>query len=99
MDRARRHGVVVPIYYEARLAKLHLTNEFIDEDFEEISESVAVDPEIKESLKRRFARLEKLILSEERLEKRRTKRIMSSESNIPRRDGFDGCRIWTRLGR
>ena len=69
MDRARRHGVVVPIYYEARLAKLHLTNEFIDEEFEEISESVAVDPETKESLKRRFARLEKLILSEERLEK------------------------------
>ncbi|MCD6466679.1 MAG: HsdR family type I site-specific deoxyribonuclease, partial [Methanomicrobia archaeon] len=37
MEKARRHGVVVPIYYEARLPKLHLTNEFIDKEFEELS--------------------------------------------------------------
>ncbi|MBC7091244.1 MAG: HsdR family type I site-specific deoxyribonuclease, partial [Nitrososphaeria archaeon] len=37
MSKAKRHGVVVPINYEARLAHLHLTNEFIDEEFEEIS--------------------------------------------------------------
>lgn len=68
MDVARRHGVVVPIYYEARLSKLHLTNEFIDEQFEEISDSVAADPDTKEALKKKFARLENLIMAEERLD-------------------------------
>ncbi len=67
MEKARRHKVVVPIFYEARLAEAHLTNEFIDEEFEEISEGV--EPEIKESLKKKFARLEKIILAEERLKK------------------------------
>lgn len=67
MDRARRHGVVVPIYYDARLSELHLSNEFIDEEFEEISEAVVAEPETKESLKKKYARLEKIILSEERL--------------------------------
>jgi len=75
MDTARRHGVVVPIYYESRLARLHLTNEFIDEEFEEISERAIreSDPRLKEEqrehLKRKFARLEKMILSEDRLNK------------------------------
>jgi len=67
MDRALRHKVIVPIYYEARLAELHLTNEFIDEEFEEISESL--EPELREDLKRKYARLEKLILNSERIEK------------------------------
>jgi type I restriction enzyme R subunit len=69
MDKARRHGVVVPIYYDARLSQLHLTNEFIDAEFEEISESVATDPEAKESLRKRFATLEELVMAEQRLEK------------------------------
>jgi type I restriction enzyme R subunit len=59
--------VVVPIYYEARLVELHLTNEFIDEEFEEISEGL--EYEIKENLKRRYAQLERLILNPERIEK------------------------------
>jgi len=67
MDRALRHKVIVPIYYEARLAELHLTNEFIDEEFEEISESL--EPELKENLKRKYARLEELILNPDRVEK------------------------------
>ena len=67
MDKARRHNVVVPIYYEARLSKMHLTNEFIDEEFEEISEFM--DPKTKEALKKKYARLEKLVLAEERLKK------------------------------
>lgn len=50
MDKALRHRVVVPIYYEPRLAELHLTNEFIDEEFEELSEGL--EPELKENLKR-----------------------------------------------
>ncbi len=67
MEKARRHGVVVPIYYEPRLLELHLTNEFIDEEFEEITEDL--DPEVKESLRRKFTRLEELILAEDRLQK------------------------------
>ena len=67
MDKARRHKVVVPIYYEPRLSELHLTHEFIDEEFEEISEFMS--PEEKEALKRKFARLERLILNPERLSK------------------------------
>ncbi len=69
MDKARRHGVVVPIYYDARLSQLHLTNEFIDAEFEEISESVATDPEAKDSLRKKFATLEELVMAEQRLEK------------------------------
>ncbi len=67
MDRALMHKVIVPIYYEARLVELHLTNEFIDEEFEEISESI--EPELKENLKRKYARLENLILNPDRIEK------------------------------
>jgi type I restriction enzyme R subunit len=69
MDKGIRHKVIVPIYYEARLAELHLTNEFIDEEFEEISEGITEDPEVKESLKKKFAKLESLILAEDRLKK------------------------------
>jgi type I restriction enzyme R subunit len=68
MDKAIRHGVIVPIFYDARLSKLHLANEFIDEDYEEISESVTTDPTIKESLKKKFATLEELIMADERLD-------------------------------
>ena len=67
IDKAKRHKVVVPIYYEARLSELHLTNEFIDEEFEELSEFI--EPEIKESLKRKYTKLERLILNPERLKK------------------------------
>ncbi len=67
MEKARMHNVVVPIYYEGRLAEIHLANEFIDEEFEEISEGV--EPEIRESLKKKFASLEKIILAEARLKK------------------------------
>jgi type I restriction enzyme R subunit len=65
LDKARKHKVVVPIYYEARLSNLHLTNEFIDEEFEEISEFM--NKEDKDRLKRKFARLENLILVPERI--------------------------------
>jgi type I restriction enzyme R subunit len=67
MDKALRHKIIVPIYYEPRLAELHLTNEFIDEEFEELSEGL--EPELKEHLKKKYARLEELILNQERLEK------------------------------
>ncbi len=69
IEKARRHRIVVPIYYESRLSELHLTNEFIDLEFEEISERIALDPEEKESVKRVFARLERIMLTEDYLEK------------------------------
>jgi type I restriction enzyme R subunit len=69
MSKAKRHGVVVPIYYEARLSELHLTNEFIDEDFEEISEKIVADAQTKQVLKQKYESLEKIMLSEERLQK------------------------------
>ena len=69
MDKAKRHKVVVPIYYEARLSELHLTNEFIDEEFEKISEEIVKDPETKQTLKKKYARLERLILAENRLQR------------------------------
>ncbi len=68
IEKARRHGIVVPIYYESRLAELHLTNEFIDLEFEEISDRVVSDPEEKESVKRVFAKLERIMLTEKYLE-------------------------------
>lgn len=67
IDKALKDGVIVPIYYEARLVELHLTNEFIDEEFEEISEGL--EEEEKGRLKAKYARLEKLIINPERLEK------------------------------
>jgi len=69
MSKARRHDVVVPIYYEARLAQLHLTNEFIDEQFDNLSEGVAMDPDTKEILKQKFSKLERIMLTKERIEK------------------------------
>jgi type I restriction enzyme R subunit len=67
MDKAVKHRVIVPIYYEARLSELYLTNEFIDEEFEAISEFM--EEEEKERLMRKFARLERLILNPDRLQK------------------------------
>jgi len=49
MDKAKRHKVVVPIYYELRLSELHLTNEFIDE-FMSPKEIKAVAKEIVKEL-------------------------------------------------
>lgn len=59
----------VPIYYEARLAKIKLPDEakpLLDENFEEVTEGEA-EP-VKAKLKNRWARLEAMVGSEERLE-------------------------------
>ena len=68
MTKAIRHGVVVPINYEARLTELHLTNEFIDEDFEEISEKMIVTKQLSNALKQKYEKLEKIMLSGQRTE-------------------------------
>jgi type I restriction enzyme R subunit len=67
MSQSTKDGATVPIYYEARLASLRLTNYFIDEEFNDLTQEV--DFEIKESLKRKFARLEQAVSVPDRLKK------------------------------
>jgi type I restriction enzyme R subunit len=66
--RAVEDGATVPIYYESRLAKLALREDrrpHIDPDFEEATEGEEV--ERKERLKTKWAQLEAVVGSEERV--------------------------------
>ena len=68
IQRAVEDGATVPIYYESRLAKLALDEAArpnIDPDFEEATEGEEV--ERKERLKSRWAQLEAIVGTEERL--------------------------------
>ena len=68
ITRAVEDGATVPIYYESRLAKLALRDSerpHIDPDFEEATEGEEV--ERKERLKTRWAQLEAVVGSEERI--------------------------------
>ncbi|MDR7606353.1 MAG: type I restriction endonuclease subunit R [Armatimonadota bacterium] len=68
IQRAVEDGATVPIYYEARLAKLNLPKELkprIDIEFEEVTEGEEV--ERKERLKTKWAQLEAIVGSERRL--------------------------------
>ncbi|MXY51894.1 MAG: type I restriction endonuclease subunit R [Gammaproteobacteria bacterium] len=68
IQRAVQDGATVPIYYESRLAKLALdeaARPSIDPDFEEATEGEEV--ERKEGLKSRWAQLEAIVGTEERL--------------------------------
>jgi type I restriction enzyme R subunit len=68
IQRAVVDGATVPIYYESRLAKLELRESErprIDPEFEEVTEGEEV--ERKELLKTRWAQLEALVGSENRL--------------------------------
>ncbi|MDE0189741.1 MAG: type I restriction endonuclease subunit R [Gammaproteobacteria bacterium] len=68
IQRAVEDGATVPIYYESRLAKLALdegARPHIDPDFEEATEGEEV--ERKERLKSRWAQLEAIVGTEERL--------------------------------
>lgn len=69
IQRAVDDGATVPIYYEARLAKLKLKDEMrpqIDRDFEEVIEGEELEG--KEKLKSRWSRLEAMVGTEERLQ-------------------------------
>lgn len=68
MSRSVEDNATVPIYYEGRLVPLHLTNYFIDDEFDEITQEVK-DVFIKESLKKKFAQLEQAVSAPDRLEK------------------------------
>ncbi len=68
IQRAVLDGATVPIYYESRLAKLELKETErpkIDPEFEEATEAEEVDR--KEKLKSRWARLEAVVGSENRI--------------------------------
>jgi type I restriction enzyme R subunit len=69
ITRAVEDKATVPIYYEARLAKIDLLKSAtpkIDADFEELTEGEEVEK--KEKLKSKWARLEAMIGSEKRIE-------------------------------
>jgi len=66
MKQAVEDKAIVPIYYEGRLVKLHLINENIDRDFEEVTEGE--EEEVKNKLKTKWAALEALVGTKERLE-------------------------------
>ena len=65
INKAVEDGATVPIYYEGRLVPLHLTNDFIDEEFEDLMAEQEFD--IKESVKRKWARLEQAVGASQRL--------------------------------
>jgi type I restriction enzyme R subunit len=68
IQRAVEDGATVPIYYESRLAKLALDTALqprLDADFEEATEGEEVDR--KERLKTKWAQLEAIVGSEQRL--------------------------------
>jgi type I restriction enzyme R subunit len=65
IERSIDDHATVPIYYESRLAKMHLSNEFIDEDFDLITEGE--EELVKERLKARWARLEAMVGAPDRL--------------------------------
>ncbi len=68
IERAVKDGATVPIYYESRLAKLELEDAakpLLDEAFEEATEGEEV--EHKERLKTKWAQIEALVGTEQRL--------------------------------
>lgn len=69
IQRAVNDGATVPIYYEARLARLQLREEqrdLIDPAFEEVTEGT--EDTVKEKLKTRWSQLEAMVGTESRLE-------------------------------
>jgi type I restriction enzyme R subunit len=68
IERSIADGATVPIYYEARLAKIALKEDErprIDPDFEEVTEAEEV--ESRERLKSKWSQLEKLVGAPERV--------------------------------
>lgn len=70
IEQAEKDGATVKIYYESRIAKLELRPEErpqIDPEFEEVTEGEEI--ERKEKLKTKWARMEALVGSENRIKK------------------------------
>ena len=92
MSRSVADGATVPIYYEGRLVPLHLTNYFIDEEFDDLTQEV--DFEMKEFLKRKFARLEQAVGASDRL-----KKIAEDIVNHFNNRGLEGKAMVTTISR
>lgn len=67
INQAVEDGATVPIYYEGRLVPLHLANQFIDEEFEDLIGD-EIEFEGKQAYKSKFARLEQAVSANDRLE-------------------------------
>ena len=61
-------GSTVPLYYENRIPELQLTNEYLNEDMEELLEEAALNEEQEARLERVFAKEYHLITRNDRLE-------------------------------
>lgn len=86
--RAVEDKATVPIYYEARLAKIELLKEKtpqIDTDFEELTEGEEVEK--KEKLKSKWARLEAMIGSDKRIALIAQDLVQHFESRLAVMDG------------
>lgn len=66
MAKSVEDGATLPIYYEGRLIPLHLTNYFIDEDYDQLMAEHEFS--LKEEMKQKFARLEQAVGAKDRLE-------------------------------
>lgn len=66
INQAVDDGATVKIYYEGRLVPLHLSNEYIDEEFEDLM--AEQEFEIKQKMKQKWSRLEQAVGANERLQ-------------------------------
>ncbi|MBI4318431.1 MAG: type I restriction endonuclease subunit R, partial [Chloroflexi bacterium] len=62
-------GATVPLYYENRIPELQLTNEYLNQDMEDVLEQAELDQEQEKKLEREFAREYHLITRDDRLER------------------------------
>ncbi len=67
IDQAVKDAATVPIYYEGRLIPLHVMNEFIDEEFDDLLEESEI--EIDPSYKKRLAKIEDVVGTPDRVKK------------------------------
>lgn len=88
ISQAVADHATVPIFYEARLAKIELLQSGkikIDSDFEEITEGEEV--EVKEKLKSKWARLEAMVGSEKRIKQIARDIVTHFENRLDAMDG------------
>ena len=92
-----RDGITVPIYYEARRAKLQLQGiDALDERFEEVFESDEVVDEAKEKAKAKWAAMEKIVGSQHRLEQVAADFVQHYER---RREAIEGKAMFVGMSR
>ena len=88
IQQAVRDGATVPIYYESRIAKLQLKESevpHLDEDFEEVTEGE--EEEKKEKLKSKWAALEALVGTPERVKLIAADLVAHFEKRLEAMDG------------